>query len=156
MSVCTAMPCRRGVPCFTSLDTANAVADIIAAGYRCDNTELVDLNHMRTERAWLRFAKMEATGDDYIFAENFDGSITCPESLSITLCDRHYGIGAFGLVLLEKKPGCGLPDAGLQPGRKPRTDCRKQPAQRRKNTCMTQAMFRETRSAWRPTAVCAG
>lgn len=95
---------QAGVPCFTSLDTANAVADIIAAGYRCDNTELVDLNHMRTERAWLRFAKMEATGDDYIFAENFDGSITCPESLSITLCDRHYGIGAFGLVLLEKSP----------------------------------------------------
>ena len=93
---------QAGVPCFTSLDTANAVADIIAAGYRCDNTELVDLNHMRTERARLRFAKMEATGDDYIFAENFDGSITCPESLCITLCDRHYGIGAFGLVLLEK------------------------------------------------------
>ena len=93
---------QAGVPCFTSLDTANAMADIIAAGYRCDNTELVDINHMRTERTLLRFAKMEATGDDYIFVENFDGKVTCPESLSITLCDRHYGIGAFGLVLLEK------------------------------------------------------
>ena len=93
---------QAGVPCFTSLDTANALADIIAAGYRCDNTELVDINHMRTERTLLRFAKMEATGDDYIFIEDFDGSLNCPESLSITLCDRHYGIGGFGLVLLEK------------------------------------------------------
>ena len=93
---------QAGVPCFTSLDTANALADIIAAGYRCDNTELVDINHMRSARALLRFAKMEATGDDYIFVENFDGAVTCPESLSLTLCDRHYGVGAFGLVLLEK------------------------------------------------------
>ena len=50
----------------------------------------------------LSFAKMEATGDDYIFVENFDQSVSCPESLSITLCDRHYGVGGFGLVLLEK------------------------------------------------------
>ena len=95
---------QAGIPCFTSLDTANALADIIAAGYRCDNTELVDINHMRTQRTLLRFAKMEATGDDYIFIENFDGTVSCPESLSITLCDRHYGVGGFGLVLLEKSP----------------------------------------------------
>ena len=93
---------QSGVPCFTSLDTANALADIIAAGYRCDNTELVDINHMRSERTSVRFAKMEAAGDDYIFIENFDGSVDCPESLSITLCDRHYGTGGYGLVLLEK------------------------------------------------------
>ncbi len=92
---------QAGVPCFTSLDTANAVADILAAGYRCDNTELIDICHMRKERALLSFAKMEATGDDYIFIENFDGTVDCPESLAITLCDRHYGIGGFGLILLE-------------------------------------------------------
>ena len=93
---------QSNVPCFTSLDTANALADIVAAGYRCDNTELVDINHMRTERTLLRFAKMEATGDDYIFIENFNGTVSCPESLSITLCDRHYGVGGYGVVLLEK------------------------------------------------------
>ena len=93
---------QAGVPCLTSLDTANALADIIAAGYRCDNTELVDINHMRTRRSVLRFAKMQASGDDYIFIENFSGEITCPESLCVTLCDRHYGIGGYGLILLEK------------------------------------------------------
>ena len=89
------------IPCLTSLDTANALADIIASRYSEENTELVDINNMRTERQKLKFAKMQGTGDDYIFIENFDNSITCPESLCITLCDRHKGIGGFGIVLIE-------------------------------------------------------
>ena len=56
---------------------------------------------MRTEPRKLRFAKMQGTGDDYIFIENFDNSVICPESLCITLCDRHYGIGGDGIVLME-------------------------------------------------------
>lgn len=89
------------IPCLTSLDTANALADIIASRYNQQNTELVNINDMRKERRRLKFSKMQGTGDDYIFIENFDGSITCPESLCITLCDRHKGIGGFGIVLIE-------------------------------------------------------
>ena len=91
-----------GIPLFTSLDTASAAADIIASRYTQANTELVDINHMRAEKTSLAFAKMQATGDDYIFIENFEGAITCPESLCITMCDRHYGVGAVGLVLMER------------------------------------------------------
>lgn len=90
-----------GIPCFTSLDTANALADIIASRYNERNTELVDINHMRTKRQRLKFSKMQATGDDYIYIENFDGQITCPESLCIPLCSRHRGIGGYGIVLIE-------------------------------------------------------
>ena len=90
------------IPCFTSLDTANALADIIASRYTQQNTELVNINDMRTERQELPFTKMQATGDDYIFIENFDGQITCPESLCISLCSRHKGIGGYGIVLIEK------------------------------------------------------
>lgn len=90
-----------GIPCLTSLDTANALADIIASRYNQSNTELVNLNDMRTERRKLYFSKLHATGDDYIFLENFDGQITCPESLCISLCNRHKGIGGFGIVLIE-------------------------------------------------------
>ena len=90
------------IPCFTSLDTANALANVIASRYTEDNTELVDINSMRTERRTLSFAKMQATGDDYIYVENFSGEITCPESLCVTLCDRHRGIGGYGIVLIEK------------------------------------------------------
>lgn len=90
------------IACLTSLDTANAVADIIASRYNQQNTELVDINNMRTSRQALHFSKMQGTGDDYIFIENFDNNITCPESLCITLCDRNKGIGGYGIVLIEK------------------------------------------------------
>ena len=36
-----------GIATITSLDTANAVADIIASRYKETNTELVDINFMR-------------------------------------------------------------------------------------------------------------
>ena len=91
-----------GIPCLTSLDTANALAEIIESRFNIDNTELVDINDMRAWRQKIRFAKMHSCGNDYIFVENFDGSITCPESLCVGLCTPHYGIGADGLVLIEK------------------------------------------------------
>ncbi len=90
------------VACLTSLDTANALADIIASKYNQMNTELVDINNMATEHRLIKFSKMQGTGDDYIYIENFDNSINCPESLCMKMCDRHYGIGGYGIVLLEK------------------------------------------------------
>ncbi len=90
-----------GVACLTSLDTANALADIIASRYTEHNTELVDINSMRTEKNPLYFLKMQGTGNDYILVDNCDGKITCPESLTLMYTDRHYGIGADGLVLVE-------------------------------------------------------
>ena len=57
---------------------------------------------MRRMKQVLEFSKMQATGDDYIFIENFNGEIECPESLALQMCDRHYGIGADGMVLIEK------------------------------------------------------
>ena len=90
-----------GIACFTSLDTANAMLDIMASNYNQQNTELIDINSMRTTRNKFKFAKMQGTGNDYIFIDNRDGQITCPESLCINFCDRHYGIGGYGMVLIE-------------------------------------------------------
>ena len=90
------------IPCLTSLDTANALAQIIESRYTIHNTELVDINAMRPWRQKIRFAKMQTCGNDYIFIENFDGVITCPESLCVDLCTPHYGIGGDGIVLIEK------------------------------------------------------
>ncbi|MDE6456516.1 MAG: carbamoyl-phosphate synthase large subunit, partial [Dysosmobacter sp.] len=91
-----------GIPCLTSLDTAGALADILESRYNQGNTELVDICHLRERREKLRFTKMQTCGNDYIFLENFDGRITCPESLCVTFCDRHYGVGADGIILLER------------------------------------------------------
>ncbi len=90
-----------GIATLTSLDTANALADIIASRYNQQNTELVDINNMRKEKGLLRFSKMHGTGDDYIFFNNQCGIITCPESFAIAFSDRHKGIGGDGIVLLE-------------------------------------------------------
>jgi carbamoyl-phosphate synthase large subunit len=43
---------------------------------------------------------MQATGDDYIFIEEPEEGIACPESLSVSLCDRNKGIGGYGIVLI--------------------------------------------------------
>ena len=89
------------IPCLTSLDTANALADMLASRFSEHNTELVDLAHMRNTRETLSFVKMQGSGNDYIFFDNFEGQISCPESLSTSLADRHYGIGGDGIVLME-------------------------------------------------------
>ncbi|MEA4831094.1 MAG: carbamoyl-phosphate synthase large subunit [Oscillospiraceae bacterium] len=90
------------VCCLTSLDTANALADILASRFNQNNTELVDIAHLRKEKKKIKFVKMAGSGNDYIFIENFDNSISCPESLALSFADRHFGIGGDGLVLIEK------------------------------------------------------
>ena len=90
------------IPCFTSLDTAKALADILLSRYSQQNTELVDINHMRAEHETLRFVKMQASGNDYILINNMDGAVSCPESLAVRLCELHYGVGAEGVTLVEK------------------------------------------------------
>ncbi len=91
-----------GITVLTSLDTANALADVIAGRYNEFNTELVDINNLRTSKLELQFDKMNSCGNDYILFNNFDGKITCPESLAINFTDRHYAIGGDGIVTIEK------------------------------------------------------
>ncbi len=90
-----------GVACITSIDTANALADIIASRFNQHNTELVDINHLRRERQKLSFCKMQSTGNDYIVFDNFDGKITYPEALAINFVDRRLGIGGDGIIIAE-------------------------------------------------------
>ena len=90
------------ITCLTSLDTANALADIIASRFTQKNTELVDINKMRETKKRISFTKMQASGNDDIHFNNFDGDIDSPESLTINFIDRNFGIGADGTVFLEK------------------------------------------------------
>ena len=88
------------IACLTSLDTAGALADILESRYSQQNTELVDINHMRHERLRLRFSKLQGTGNDYIVIDETEGAVTCPESLCVRLCEQHFGVGAEGMVLI--------------------------------------------------------
>ncbi|MBQ3221501.1 MAG: carbamoyl-phosphate synthase large subunit [Clostridia bacterium] len=91
-----------GITVLTALDTANALADIIASKFTEDNTELVDINNLRSEKLKLNFTKMQSCGNDYIVFDNRDGKITCPESIAVNYVPTHFGIGGDGVTLIER------------------------------------------------------
>lgn len=94
--------CALGIPCLTSVDTANALADSLLSGYSEINTELIDINDLRSQRMELKFTKMQGCGNDYIYINCFDLEINSPESLSVLLSDRHFGVGGDGIVLIMR------------------------------------------------------
>ncbi|MCH5201982.1 MAG: carbamoyl-phosphate synthase large subunit [Oscillospiraceae bacterium] len=91
---------ERNIPCLTSIDTANALADCLKSKYSQISTELVDINNMRDEKMKLKFTKMHGIGNDYIYCSTFDQKINNPEALSVRLSDRHFGIGGDGIILV--------------------------------------------------------
>ena len=48
----------------------------------------------------MKFAKMQGTGNDYIYVNCFDESIDDPPAAAKFLSDRHFGIGGDGLIRL--------------------------------------------------------
>jgi diaminopimelate epimerase len=49
----------------------------------------------------LRFTKMNGAGNDFILFDNRSGDINLDRNQIAQLCDRHRGIGADGILLLE-------------------------------------------------------
>src|SRR5437762_10933887 len=49
----------------------------------------------------LRFTKMNGAGNDFILIDNRAGDIHLNRTRIARLCDRHRGIGADGILLLE-------------------------------------------------------
>ena len=50
----------------------------------------------------IHFYKYQGTGNDFVIIDNRDGSIELSSQQVALLCDRHFGIGADGLMLLNK------------------------------------------------------
>src|ERR1044071_1822617 len=53
----------------------------------------------------LQFYKYHGTGNDFILLDNRDGAIQLATEQIAFLCDRRFGIGADGLMLLETAAG---------------------------------------------------
>lgn len=49
----------------------------------------------------MKFEKMHGIGNDYIFVNGFEENIANPNSAATALSDRHFGIGADGLVIIK-------------------------------------------------------
>lgn len=48
----------------------------------------------------IHFYKMEGLGNDYIYVDCTKNEINNPEKIAIAVSDRHFGIGADGLILI--------------------------------------------------------
>ena len=56
----------------------------------------------------LRFFKMQACGNDFVFLDCRSQTVPAPECLARRLCDRRFGVGGDGLVLLSPAEGVDL------------------------------------------------
>ena len=48
----------------------------------------------------IRFTKMQGIGNDYIYINGFEQAVAEPEALARKISDRHFGVGADGLILV--------------------------------------------------------
>jgi diaminopimelate epimerase len=59
----------------------------------------------------LKFFKYHACGNDYVYIDCFKNTIDDPESLSVRISHRHFGIGADGLIIVCHS---GIADAKMR------------------------------------------
>ena len=48
----------------------------------------------------MAFTKWQGCGNDFILVDDMERRISDPAALAKRVCDRHYGIGADGLILV--------------------------------------------------------
>lgn len=54
----------------------------------------------------IKFTKMQAYGNDYVYVNAIGQQIANPNDLAIQVSDRHFGIGSDGLVLICSSESC--------------------------------------------------
>ncbi len=52
----------------------------------------------------IHFYKYQATGNDFVLIDNLSGKYAFSQNQIKSICDRKFGIGADGLMLIEKHP----------------------------------------------------
>jgi len=57
---------------------------------------------MLTKKQMLRFTKMNGAGNDFVLLDNLAGDLRLSREQIARVCDRHRGVGADGILLLEQ------------------------------------------------------
>jgi len=52
----------------------------------------------------IKFYKYQATGNDFVVLDNREGNLSFTKEQVTKICDRRFGVGADGLMLIEKHP----------------------------------------------------
>lgn len=52
----------------------------------------------------IHFYKYQATGNDFVVIDNRAGKLSVTKQQVVKVCDRKFGVGADGLMLIEKHP----------------------------------------------------
>ena len=91
-----------GIPCLTALDTANALADSLMSRYTPENTEIIDINNLKERKQKLKFTKMSACSNDYIYINLFDkeNTVSSPNFCPSTSATGQRRGGGDGVILI--------------------------------------------------------
>ena len=64
----------------------------------------------------MKFTKMHGIGNDYVYVNCFEETVSNPSAVAKFVSDRHFGIGSDGLILIKpsdvatrNKPKCCTP-----------------------------------------------
>ncbi|MFN4005886.1 MAG: diaminopimelate epimerase [Chitinophagaceae bacterium] len=71
----------------------------------------------------MQFHKYQGTGNDFVIIDNREGSIQLSNDQVAFLCNRKFGIGADGLMLLQNKAGYDFEMVYYNSDGKPSTMC---------------------------------
>lgn len=53
----------------------------------------------------MRFTKAHGAGNDFVLIDDLDGKLQPNAAFVAALCDRHFGVGADGLIRITRAPG---------------------------------------------------
>jgi carbamoyl-phosphate synthase large subunit len=90
------------IPCITSFDIADSVADCLLLGFSPENTQLINIRNLFDSEQKMHFEKYDCTGDDYIILNADDYNIYNPCAFAVKLCNRKTSIGAEKLIIVKK------------------------------------------------------
>ena len=49
----------------------------------------------------MKFTKMHGIGNDYVYVNCFEETVSNPSAVAKFVSDRHFGIGSDGLILIK-------------------------------------------------------